>query len=227
MLRMGAWLGRKTKPDAQARRLRRARRRPRLDRLLPPLGHRLRLVLPYRVPVARVAAAQAAVRAASATPSSAAPTVRSQPIVADDLYVPRRPRRGAIQRLGIDLVRTPRRLRSASRDDRRRRRRRRERRADERPSPPLAASAGRVLPARPACRASRRAARGQLGPDLDADGDRGALRALRSRARRGRQPLVGVVGQRRAHTMPAAPSATGRPPAPPMSVADPAGAHWR
>ena len=29
----------------QARRLRRARRRPRLDRLLPPLGHRLRVVL--------------------------------------------------------------------------------------------------------------------------------------------------------------------------------------
>ena len=45
MVRMGAWLGRKTKDAAQARRLRRARRRPRLDRLLPPLRHRLRLLL--------------------------------------------------------------------------------------------------------------------------------------------------------------------------------------
>ena len=45
LLRMGGWLGRKTKPTLDARRLRRARRRPGLDRVLPRLGHRLRVVL--------------------------------------------------------------------------------------------------------------------------------------------------------------------------------------
>ena len=62
LLWMGAWLGRKAKPGAQARHLRRARRRPGLDRLLPQLGLNYVSCSPFRVPVARVAAAQAAIR---------------------------------------------------------------------------------------------------------------------------------------------------------------------
>ena len=50
LVRMGAWLGRKTKTGPEARRLRRARGRPRLDRLLPQLGHRLRQLLPLPSP---------------------------------------------------------------------------------------------------------------------------------------------------------------------------------
>ena len=45
LVRMGAWLGRQRQAGAQARHLRRARRRPRLDRLLPPLRAGLRVVL--------------------------------------------------------------------------------------------------------------------------------------------------------------------------------------
>ena len=63
LVRMGAWLGRKTKAGSEARGLRRARRRSRLDRLLPQPGIDYVSCSPYRVPVARVAAAQAAIRA--------------------------------------------------------------------------------------------------------------------------------------------------------------------
>jgi pyruvate,orthophosphate dikinase len=48
---------------AQARHLRRARRRPGLDRLLPPVGlDYVSSCSPFRVPIARLAAAQAALK---------------------------------------------------------------------------------------------------------------------------------------------------------------------
>ncbi len=45
LIRMGAWLGRKVEAAALARRLRRARRRPRLDRVPARIRDRLRLLL--------------------------------------------------------------------------------------------------------------------------------------------------------------------------------------
>ena len=45
LVRMGAWLGTQGEAVAEARRLRRARRRPGLDRLLPQLGPGLRVLL--------------------------------------------------------------------------------------------------------------------------------------------------------------------------------------
>jgi pyruvate,orthophosphate dikinase len=64
LVRIGTERGRKVRGRPQGRHLRRARRRPRLDRLLPRSRPRLRvLTRPSRVPVARLAAAQAAIRA--------------------------------------------------------------------------------------------------------------------------------------------------------------------
>ena len=45
LVRLAAWTGREAKPGPQARHLRRARRRPGLDRLLPARGPRLRELL--------------------------------------------------------------------------------------------------------------------------------------------------------------------------------------
>ena len=53
--------GRKTPPRHQARHLRRTRRRSRQREVLPPPRLQLRQLQPFRVPVARLAAAQAAV----------------------------------------------------------------------------------------------------------------------------------------------------------------------
>ena len=53
--------GRAARPELEAGHLRRARRRPGVDPLLPRRRPGLRQLLPFRVPIARVAAAQAAV----------------------------------------------------------------------------------------------------------------------------------------------------------------------
>ena len=61
LVRLAAWVGREAQPGAQARHLRRARRRPRLDRASSSMaGLDYVSCSPYRVPIARVAAAQAA-----------------------------------------------------------------------------------------------------------------------------------------------------------------------
>ena len=67
LVRLGVARGRATRPDAQGRGLRRARRRPRVDRHL--LRRRLDYVScsPFRVPVARLAAAQAVLAAGAST----------------------------------------------------------------------------------------------------------------------------------------------------------------
>ena len=58
--------GRRARPQGAPghgdRHLRRARRRPEVDRLLPPLGLNYVSCSPFRVPIARLAAAQAALR---------------------------------------------------------------------------------------------------------------------------------------------------------------------
>ena len=60
LVAMAVQKGRAARARPQARHLRRARRRPGVDALLPQGGARLRERSPYRVPVARLAAAQAA-----------------------------------------------------------------------------------------------------------------------------------------------------------------------
>ena len=62
-MRLGTARGRATKPSLKVRRLRRARRRPRVDHLFYEAGLDYVSCSPYRVPVARLAAAQAVVAA--------------------------------------------------------------------------------------------------------------------------------------------------------------------
>ena len=60
LVRIGVERGRKTRAEAQGRHLRRARRRSGLGRLLPRVGLDYVSCSPFRVPIARLAAAQAA-----------------------------------------------------------------------------------------------------------------------------------------------------------------------
>ena len=60
LMKIAVEKGRKTRPGHQARHLRRTRRRPGLGEVLPEARPRLRERSPFRVPVARLAAAQAA-----------------------------------------------------------------------------------------------------------------------------------------------------------------------
>ncbi len=61
LVKMAAEKGRATRPGHQARHMRRAWRRPGLDPFLPEVGLDYVSCSPYRVPIARLAAAQAAV----------------------------------------------------------------------------------------------------------------------------------------------------------------------
>ncbi len=63
LVRIAAERGRRTRKRHQARHLRRAWRRPGVHRVLRGSRARLRVLRPYRVPVARLAAAQAALGA--------------------------------------------------------------------------------------------------------------------------------------------------------------------
>ena len=67
LMKMAIERGRKTRPGHQAGHLRRARRRSGLGEVLPRHRADLRLLFPFRVPIARLAAAQAAL----ANPGSA------------------------------------------------------------------------------------------------------------------------------------------------------------
>ena len=64
LMRIAVERGRGAKAGHQARHLRRARRRPAVGRVLPRARARLRRCSPYRVPVARLAAAQAVLKEA-------------------------------------------------------------------------------------------------------------------------------------------------------------------